>query len=196
MVKIHDWNRIYWRNASGGREFFNRTSTDDLDEDQQEQYDEVVGERDRALYENENGDLVGYRVADEEAEHGQKYEVFFEQGDTGERSVIGDVTFEEDPQGWIDEEQERDAEVELAAFGTRGDARKFTAAWRAEFGSPEDLGYVQFDADELPEDYDELQDLAGEYGIKQSQSGDDLRAQLTGEEEPEFVNGHQKAQAQ
>ena len=86
--------------------------------------------------------------------------------------------------------------MDLAAFETRGDARKFAAAWRAEFGSPEQLGYIQFEPEDLPEDYDELAQMAKEVGIKANQSGDELRAQLTGEAEPDFANGHVRAEAQ
>lgn len=215
MAKLHDWSRIYWRNASGSREFFQRTAVDELDEDEQEEYEAVVDELDRALYQNENGDIVGYRVADapepevpEDADeedpepqmpddwHGKKYEVFFQWNDSDERAVIDNVEFQEDPQDWVSEEDERPQTVDLAAFDTRGEARKFTAAWRAEFGSPEDLGYIQFEEDELPEDYDELSDLAKQVGVKSNQSEEDLRAQLAGDEEPNFVNGHARVEAQ
>lgn len=217
MAKLHDWNRMYWRNSSGSREFYDRTGVDDLDDEQQAGYDGVVQEEDRALYQNENGDVVGYRVAQapegvgdddgEEAEegeeeadepewHGKKYEVFFQPGGSDERSVIRDVEFQDDPQGWVDEEAEREAEVPLAAFDTRGDARKFSAAWRAEFGSPEDLGYFNFDADELPEEFQELRSMATEHGIRGDQSEEALREQLTGDAEPEFSNGGRKVVAE
>lgn len=215
MAKIHDWQRIYWRNASGSREFFQRTAVDELSDEEQEAYDALVEDNDRALYQNENGDVVGYRIsdapdpiepdedADEDAEpqmpddwHGKKYEVFFQGSDGDERAVIGPVEFQEDPQEWVSEEDERPQRVEQAAFDTRGEARKFTAAWRAEFGSPADLGYIQLEQDDLPEDYDELQDLAAEYGIKRNQSEDDLRDQLLGDEEPDFVSDRTQVAAE
>lgn len=169
MAKIHDWSRVYWRNASGDREFF---LADDLNEDN-------VPDEVRAMYRNDHGDEVAYRLADEEAEHGLKYEVTF----NGE--VIRDVTID----AWEGDE-DREPEVELAAFGTRADARKFASEWRKAYGSPEDLGYVEYDEDELLNemDYDEVVEIAQDLGIRADQSHEDLAAQIAGEEEPKLTS--------
>jgi len=173
MAKIHDWSRVYWRNASGEREYF---MEDDLDEDS-------VADETRCIYRNEEGDEVAYRVADPEAEHGQKYEVTF----NGE--VVEGVSFPEGSR-WLKEDTEREADVELAAFGTRADAREFSAAWREDFGSPDALGYVTYDEDELLEmDYDEVVDVAQDIGIRGNQSHEDLAAQIAGEEDRQLTNG-------
>lgn len=176
MAKIHDWVRIYWRNASGDREYF---MEDDLTEDD-------VAESVRCIYQNEHGDTVAYRIADEDADHEHKYEVTFNGG------VIEDYSLE----GWEGDE-DREAEGELAAFDTRGTAREFAAQWRREHGSPEDLGYPQYERDELEEmDYqDELRPLAQEHGIRADQSQEDLVAQLSGEE-PAQLKNEQKAPAE
>lgn len=185
MSKIHDWARIYWRNASGEREFF---LADDLSE-------EDVGENVRCVYRNEHGDEVAYRVADPEAEHGEKYEVTF----NGE--VISDVVLEgwERPDADEDDEEEDElepGEVELAAFSTRGAAREFSAQWRREYGSPEALGYSQHEEDELLEmEYDEVVEIAQEMGIRSNQSHEDLAAQIAGEAEPELTKDAQEVAA-
>lgn len=184
MAKIHDWNRVYWRNASGDREYF---MGDDLEEGD-------VPEAVRCMYRNEHGDTVAYRLADEEAEHGQKYEV------TLNGEVISGVEFTDaGADRWVDADEEdgRNAEVEIAAFSTRGDSREFAAAWRDEFGSPEDLGYVQYEEDELLElDYDEVVEIAQEQGIKSNQSHEELAAQISGEEEPDLTADAQAAPAE
>lgn len=177
MAKIHDWSRVYWNNASGDREYDPQNISDDLP-------DSV-----KCVYQNEAGDQVDYRLADDEAEHGRKYEVRFN------RDLITDVEFPQDSR-WFHAEEEleeddeqRPAELEVAAFDTRAEAREFSAAWREDFGSPEDLGYVDYSEEELLEEYeyDEVREIAADLGIRGNQSHEDLAAQISGEEEPEYT---------
>ena len=53
MAKIHDWNRVYWNNAKGTREY----DPNGIDPD-----DSVM-----CIYENSHGDRVAYRLADRRA---------------------------------------------------------------------------------------------------------------------------------
>lgn len=190
MAKVHDWNRVYWTNASGSREY--------------NEFDGEVPETVRAVYENDHGDTVDYRLADEDAEHGQKYEVrFAENGDLENAQLIEGVEFSEDESnadmGWfaVDEESDEELEdfltVEQAVFGTRAAAREFSRAWRELRGAPEDLGYVDYDEQEILDmEYSEAQEIASELGIKQSQSHEELAAQISGEAEPEYTKEHEQ----
>ena len=95
MSKIHDWNRQYWRNASGDREY----NPDDID----------VEEETLAVYLNASGDRVEYQTADgEDIDH--KYEVLL----NGE--LVEDIT--------LDGENFDDEEFEQLTFGTRRSARE------------------------------------------------------------------------
>lgn len=177
MAKIHDWSRRYWNNASGTREY----DPDDISDEMPEGV--------MCVYVNDHGDTVDYRLADDEAEHDQKYEVRL----NGE--LITDVEFPEDSDWFHDEEdleeddEQRPGELEAATFGTRAEAREFSAAYREDFLSPEQMGYVDYSEDELLEDmeYDEVQEIAADMGIKRNQSHEDLAAQIAGNDEPELT---------
>lgn len=199
MARIHDWTRIYWRNSSGDREYF---IADDLEEGD-------VDEETLCIYRNDEGDTVAYRYADEEAEHGKKYEVLFNE------EVLEDVELESyQPEALLNEEgeiAEEESYPAVAAFGTRALAREFSTQWRQQKGSPEALGYVvepeEVEADEFSigdlekeeleaMDYDDVTELAGVVGVKRNQSHDALSSQLSGQEEPEMKNGGEQEEEQ
>lgn len=239
MAKIADWNRVYWNNSKGTREY----DPEEIDPD-----DAVM-----CIYGNDHGDQVAYRLTDrretvelsvdvsdagddedspdaekivgeeiearlddleDESEHGikdatetareedgdevtvtldvewdiPKYEVTF----NGE--VISDVEFPEGSRWFKDDldedEEQRDATVEVAQFPTRAMAREFAAAWRDDFGAPEQLGYEEFSFEEVMDmDYqDEVVPLAKEYGVMDDADGRDhesLAEAISGEEAPQ-----------
>lgn len=95
MARLNDWNRKYWRNASGEREY----NPDDIE----------VEDVTLAVYENSNGDTIEYRhPAEEEAEH--KYEVLL-NGELVEDIILEGENFDEE-------------EFEELTFGTRRSARE------------------------------------------------------------------------
>lgn len=117
-----------------------------------------------------------------------KYEVAF----NGE--VITDVEFPEGSRWFKDDldedEEQRDATIEVAQFPTRAMAREFAAAWRDDFGAPEQLGYEDVSFEEVMEmDYqEEVVPLAKEYGVMEDADGRDhesLAEAISGEEAPQ-----------
>lgn len=229
MAKIHDWNRVYWINSRGEREYdpeglnpddnvlcvyenehddqvaYVLTDRDgqtqvvvELPEDPDEEFDQeqFVGEAVEAhLDEVEANSEHGLKDATEtgrEESDGEvsvtldltydipKYEVLF-NGDP-----ITDVEFEEGSRWFKDDldedEEQRPAEVERAQFPTRAMAREFAAAWREDFGSPEELGYFDYTAEEIMDmEYNEAQSLAKQAGVNASQSHEDIAEEISGE---------------
>lgn len=176
----------------------------DQDEDQDEDRANVGEELDEAL--NEIEDERGLEIDDAtEVDRDEsddevsvtvditwdipKYEVRF-NGD-----LITDVEFPEGSRWFKDDpdedEEQRPAHVEEARFPTRAMAREFTAAWREEFGNPEQLGYVDYSFEEVMDmDYqDEVVPLAKDYGVFDAdgvgRDHESLAEAISGEEAPE-----------
>lgn len=150
MPRIHDWTRVYWRNASGERVY----DPEDINPPE-----EVL-----ALYENGAGERVGYRYATDQDDvpEGNEYVVIYD----GE--IVRDIELE-------GEKFAEDEKFEVLAFGTRRRAREASTALRSMM---EPVPSDREELAEM--DWDELVELAKPRGYNQNDGRETIENELAG----------------